>query len=90
MESVERQSGQTPDALNVGEVPEDADYLWRWFCRLSSRRQGGMGPAPIAWPQIESFFRLLRIKPDAWELQAIELLDNAWLNAQAEQSEVKK
>lgn len=49
-----------------------------------------MGPGPITWPQIEAFFRMVRIQPDEWELKAIELLDNAWLNAQAEQSEGKQ
>lgn len=80
-----RQTGRTPGALaGEAELPEDADYLWRWFCRLSGRRQGGMGPASISFPQMESFFRLSGIRPDEWELAALELLDNAWLNAQAE------
>lgn len=84
LEAVERQTGEAPEALQTGEVPEDAIHVWQWFCRLSARRQSGMGPAPIGWPQIRDFFDLIRIRPDEWEVRAIELLDNAWLNAQAE------
>lgn len=46
-----------------------------------------MGPAPISFPQIESFFRLIGIRPDEWELTALELLDNAWLNAQSSRTD---
>lgn len=67
------------------ELPEDADYLWGWFHRLSNRRQIGMAPGPLTWPQIEAFFRLLRIRADEWELRALELLDNAWLESLGEE-----
>lgn len=84
--SVARQTGQTPQAL-VGdtELPEDADYLWNWFNRLSNRRQVGMAPGPLTWPQIEAFFRLMKVRADEWELRALELLDNAWLESLAEE-----
>ena len=86
LESVERQTGERHELLEDAEPPEDAEYLWQWFCRLSSRRQSGMGPGPITWPQIESFFRCQGIIPEDWELKALELVDNAWLEAMAEQA----
>lgn len=67
------------------ELPEDADYLWIWFHRLSNRRQVGMAPGPLTWPQIKDFFGLIRIRPDEWELRALELLDNAWLESVADE-----
>lgn len=72
-----------PEALDQPEFPEDARYVWEWFCRLSSRRQVGMGPGPLTWPQIESFFRVLGIDPNEWEVRAIERLDDAWLGSLA-------
>lgn len=44
-----------------------------------------MAPGPLTWPQIESFFRMLRIRADEWELRALELLDNAWLESLGEE-----
>lgn len=67
------------------ELPEDADYLWAWFHRLSQRRQVGMSAGPLTWPQIEAFFRLQGVAPDQWELRALELLDNAWLESLADE-----
>ena len=91
MLSVERQTGATPAAL-IGdtELPEDADYLWAWFIRLSQRRQVGMTQGPLTWPQIEAFFRLMRVKADEWELRALELLDNAWLESLADEQAKRK
>lgn len=84
--SVARQTGYTPQALDSDkELPEDADYLWGWFNRLSNRRQVGMAPGPLTWPQIESFFRMLKVRVDEWELSALEQLDNAWLESLAEE-----
>lgn len=49
-----------------------------------------MAPGPLTWPQIEAFFRLMRVKPDEWEIRALELLDNAWLESLAEERAGKK
>lgn len=76
--------------LEDAEPPEDAEYLWQWFCRLSGRRQSGMGPAPISWPQMEAFFRCQGVTPDDWEMRALELLDNAWLAAMSEQATARE
>lgn len=81
LESIERQTGEVQFDRN--EPPETVEYLWKWFGRLSARRQNGMGPNPIGWDQIEAFFKLHGIAPDYWELRALECLDNAWLSAQA-------
>lgn len=82
--AVSRQTGEEIEGLDDDEPPEDTEYLWQWFCRLSGRRQSGMGPAPLAWPQIDAFFRLQGVVPDDWELVAIELLDNEWMAAASE------
>ncbi len=75
-------TGETPEALiNQAELPEEAEYVWQWFLRLSAKRQVGMGACPIAWDQIKAFFDLIGVRPLDWELQAIELLDNVWLGS---------
>lgn len=82
--AVERQTGETLAALlAAGDPPEETRYLHNWFLRLSNRRQVGMAAGPLTWPQIESFFRLMRVRADEWELRALELLDNAWLESLA-------
>ena len=42
-----------------------------------------MWAGPLTHPQIESFFRMIRIRADEWELRALERLDNAWLESVA-------
>lgn len=84
--AVSRQTGEEIEGLDDDEPPEDTEYLWQWFCRLSGRRQSGMGPAPISWPQMEAFFRCQSVTPDDWEMRALELLDNTWLEVMAEQA----
>ena len=44
-----------------------------------------MAPGPLTWDQIQAFFRLIKIVPEEWELRAIELLDNAWMESLAEE-----
>ena len=84
--AAERQTGETPAALlAAGDPPEETKYLLVWFHRLSQRRQVGMAPGPLTWPQIEAFFRLLGVRADEWELRALELLDNAWLESIADE-----
>ena len=91
LQSVQRQTGFTSEALDGDtELPEDGDYLWVWFNRLSNRRQVGMAPGPLTWDQIKAFFRLIKIVPEEWELRALELLDNAWLESLAEERAKQK
>ena len=59
-------------------------YLYRWFLRLSKRRGGGFGPAPIDFTEFDSFFRRIRVEPEPWEQELLEDLDDLWLKLTAE------
>lgn len=60
-------------------MPEALEYLWRWFLRMSNRRGGGFGPAPLTHGGIRDFFELSRIIPTPWEIEQIEALDILYL-----------
>jgi len=76
---------QPPVVVEAPDCPPGAAYLWSWFLQLhAGRRSGGFGPANLAYVDIEAFFRLHRIKPEPWEIEAIMAVDGEWLNVQAE------
>lgn len=77
LESVEKQTGKTPDALkNLIELPKDLREVYIWFKRLSNRRQVGMGVNPISFSEMKAFFELQRIWPTPEELLLIETFDS--------------
>ena len=68
-----------PD-LYVPPLPDGCDALWAAFKDLSNARgQGGMGPGPLAFSEIESYARLQGIAFSAWEVGTLQALDAAWL-----------
>lgn len=67
------------------EIPEEALYLWAWFCELlSARHVGPGGPETIDFTEISSWARLTRRSPTPWEVDMLRDLDDAWLSARAE------
>lgn len=82
LQDIHEQTGILADELAAApQVPEETSYLWRWFCDISSGRQGGMGPNPLMHGEIDVWFRQRRLVPDEWELDAIRALDNAYLGS---------
>ncbi len=59
-------------------------HLWHWFLRMSNRRGGGFGPAPITHRDMQAFFELAQISPTPWEVEMIETLDSLYLTSLAE------
>lgn len=68
-----------PKELDYGDIPEGFTPTWDAFCRLSRRRQVGMGPSAIGYADIAAFAALSGITIAPWQLQAIEHLDGLWL-----------
>lgn len=59
--------------------PGPLAYLWHWFLELHARRgMGGMGPAPITWPDLQAWSALMRRALDPWEYALIGVLDNVF------------
>lgn len=83
LESVERQTGKRPRALDGPEPPDALAYLLDWFRELSLGRQpgNGFGPARLTWADLAAWAALLCTGPEPWELRAILSLDNVWLDA---------
>jgi hypothetical protein len=88
LEVVARIKGRMPDeGVNPIEFPPSMSQLWAWFAQLSAKRTPVMaGMAPIAESEIGWFFRNRGISTDGWEFDAINRLDVAAMNADAEKA----
>lgn len=84
LETVWRQTGKMPQQLaDLPDLPELGMHVWNYFLELHGERgSSGMGVSKITssgiidWQQIEG----IRLKH--WEIRAIRLLDNLWMESQ--------
>lgn len=77
---IARQTGVVaPELQTLPSVPYETRHLWRWFCDISRARTAGWGVDPISWTDAWSYFRMLRIRPQPWEVEAIRALDDAFI-----------
>jgi hypothetical protein len=84
LEKIQQQSGKTPKQLESVDRPDAALYLWEWFIDLSNGRQyGECGAMPLSYAEMQAWSNLRRIRPEAWEAEAIRRLDHAYLNETA-------
>lgn len=76
-------SGIMPEQLaNEIDLPEMTEHVWGYFLDLHSERtSNGMGPNKITSSQIKDWSDLNRIRLDPWEVRAIKVLDNNWMNS---------
>ena len=69
-------------------LPAALVYLWNIFVMLSRGRGGnGFGPNPLSWPDIWSYCSLTGTRLSPWELEAITMLDDAYIAAAAKQAD---
>ncbi len=97
-EALAKQAERTRDPRRKAELlaqverppfPAPLRYLWRLFWRLRRRKAGnGYGPNPIEWPDIDAFVRNARLKLSPFEIETIEMLDDAFLAAQREKPDL--
>ena len=77
-------TGIKPEQLDYDELPENVVYVWRWFCELNQYRgSNGFGANPITPTDIKDWCWLNEIKLEQWEIKAIKMIDNCFLNSQA-------
>lgn len=79
-----KQDEEKPPVL----MPE-AEPLWAVFCALHQTRASGMGVGPISFSEIEAYQRLVGVKLDPWEVQAVRAIDMAYLQHEAERSKAR-
>jgi len=74
-------------------LPDCASHIWGWFQQLTGKRSaGGMSINPITWPDLFAWSQLTGIKPMQWELDALAVIDGAFLSSihAEQQSKAKK
>ncbi|MGA0604856.1 phage tail assembly chaperone [Phenylobacterium sp. VNQ135] len=75
------QRKKKPDPLPP--FPDELDWLWGQYLRLSRRRQSGMGANPISYSEIEAYERKALVTFTAWESDLLMRVDDAVLDALA-------
>ena len=83
LNSVWRQTGRKPKELRDAiELPQSCYFVWKWFTELhTARGSNGFGLNPISYTEIKSYFDLIDIQPEEWEVNLIKALDNEALAA---------
>lgn len=91
LNSVWRQTGIKPKELEeLLELPESCQHVWKWFLDLhSARTSSGFAPNPITYSDMYSYFTLLSMYPEEWELDLIKLIDRESLAVAAKEIEKK-
>lgn len=80
LEQVERQTGKEIPQLRGPEFPKLVSHIWSAFTALHSRRQMGFnGPMGISYSDIKHWKELTDTPLDAWEVEAIIAVDNAYM-----------
>lgn len=88
---VQRRREELERELEVPPFPVELQYIWDAFWRLR-RRKGGSGFAlsPIEWTDIEAFCRFAGKSLSSWDVSLIEMLDDLYLDSQAQRTETDK
>ncbi len=84
LESVERQTGRRPAALDGPPLPPDVAHVWFWFLELSAARgSNGWGPNALGFADIFAWISLTGTLTRPPEIAAILMLDRLWMSDQA-------
>lgn len=85
LESVERQTGKRPVALDGPPVPSELEYLWRWFLDIHAGRTiNGMGVSRATHLDLMAWQWNTGNRLEAWEVKAVNSLGNLYLNVHTE------
>lgn len=61
---------------NLLEMPNCFRAIWAWFLDLNSTRPAGFGVSSITFTEMQSYFNLMGIEPESWEIGILRLFDN--------------
>ena len=91
LESVERQTGVTPEQLNLVPFPETLEFIWRDFLELNdARTSNGYTLNAISYTEIDAWNRLMNKSITAQEISIIKRLDGVFLAHYQQQQADKK
>lgn len=86
LESIRRQTGQTPPELEPVECPSEVKYIWDHWLSMEKRRQG---QNPISWEGVESWARLRGIDLTAFEMDMLDLIEGLYFKEVRKMREAK-
>jgi hypothetical protein len=88
LESLEKQTGTTPQGLIAPEIHPAGQHLWGWFQELHvARGSSGFGPSAISYSEIQAWAALNGMAVSPWEVSVLKRLDGVYLNHMGEESE---
>lgn len=77
LETVAKAIGKKPKELeDLVELPSNFNEVWDWFLALNNTRSSGFGISAITYTEIRSFFQLMQIDVQPWEIRVIKMLDS--------------
>ena len=76
-------SGIMPEQLQQEKtLPYLTTHVWKYFVELHGERaNNGMSPNRITSTQIKDWCLVMRTSLELWEVRAIRMLDNAWMES---------
>lgn len=82
-------TGKRPKELDdLLEFPTDMMYQWKYFIDLHNKRtSSGFSANPITYTDMCSYFSLIGYRPEEWEIDLINSLDQVFLEVQQKQQE---
>lgn len=84
LESLENQTGITPEKLIDFGPPFQLEHIWNWYEEVTiGRGSDGFGPAALSYADIYAWVSLLKIEISPWEVKALRLIDQTFRNVMA-------
>lgn len=77
-------AGSPPDARLHSQPPAEAAELWATFVALNASRPAGFAPSAIGPADLLAWQQLHGVRLTAWELQTLQAMDHAALEAAAQ------
>lgn len=91
LEAVERLTKKKPkELIEQVELPESMNECWDWFLSLNKSRSSGFGASPITYTEMLSYFTLIGVEPDKYEIDIIKMFDSIAISSAREQEEKLK
>lgn len=88
MLAIERVTKKKPkELLDLVELPDTFRECWFWFISLNNTRSSGFGMSPITYTEILSYFMLMEIDVEPWEVDVIKMFDGIALESTKKQQE---